>query len=79
MTLGVRPEDTVLSDAGVGGEIMVVEPTGSETHLVIRSEGRDYVSVVRERMAFSPGQSVAISAEPSKLHLFDSETGQRLN
>ena len=79
VTLGVRPEDTVLSEDGVPGEIMVVEPTGAETHLVIRSDGRDYVSVVRERQAFSPGQNVAISAEPSRLHLFDHKTGQRLN
>ena len=78
VTLGVRPEDTTLSDAGVKGEVTVVEPTGSETHLIIRSDGRDYVSIVRDRMAFTPGQPVSISAEPSKLHLFDRETGQRL-
>ena len=78
ITLGIRPEDTDLAGQGVKGEIKVVEPTGSETHLVIRSEGRDFVSVVRERQAFSPGQTVALSAEPSKIHLFDSETGQRI-
>ncbi|WP_170604948.1 ABC transporter ATP-binding protein [Ruegeria arenilitoris] len=79
ITLGIRPEDTTLSGDGVQGEIMVVEPTGSETHLVIRSDGRDYVSIVRERQAFSPGQSVSISADPSKIHLFESDTGQRIN
>ncbi len=79
VTLGVRPEDTVLTGEGVSGEIMVVEPTGSETHLVIRSDGRDFVSVVRERQAFAPGQQVAISAAGDKIHLFDGESGQRLN
>jgi len=77
--IGVRPEDTILSGDGVKGEIMVVEPTGSETHLVIRSNGRDYVSVVRERQTFSPGQQVAVSADADKIHLFDKSTGQRIN
>ena len=79
VTLGLRPEDTRLTDPGIKGEIMVVEPTGSETHLVIRSGGRDFVSVVRERRDFAPGQTVELSAEPSAIHLFDSETGQRIN
>ena len=79
VTLGVRPEDTVLTGEGVQGQIMVVEPTGAETHLVVRSEGRDYVSVVRERQAFVPGQQVALSAAADKIHVFDRGTGQRLN
>ena len=79
VTLGVRPEDTMLTGDGVKGDIMVVEPTGSETHLVIRSNGRDFVSVVRERQAFSPGQSVAISADAAKIHLFERDSGRRIN
>ena len=78
VTLGIRPEDTVLSDHGIPGEITVVEPTGSETHLIIRSDGRDFVSVMRERQAFSPGQKVSISADSAKLHLFAGDTGQRI-
>ena len=78
VTLGVRPENTELAEAGVPGEIMVVEPTGSEIHLVVRSDGQDYVVVVRERQAFSPGQKVAMTAKPDAIHLFDHDTGQRL-
>jgi multiple sugar transport system ATP-binding protein len=79
ITLGVRPEDTMLSGSGIKGEILVVEPTGSETHVVIRSDDADFVSVMRDRQALSPGQSVEVSAEPSKIHLFERETGQRIN
>ena len=78
VTLGMRPENTRVADTGVPGEIMVVEPTGSETHLVIRSDGQDFVAVMRDRQAFSPGQHVALSAEPTDIHLFDNDTGQRL-
>ena len=78
VTLGVRPEDTKLSKAGVRGEVMVVEPTGSETHLVIRSDGRDFVSIVRERQLFKPGQKVAMSADASRIHVFDRVSGQRV-
>ena len=79
ITLGMRPEDTAISEQGISGDITVVEPTGAETHLVIRSEGTDLTAVVRERQAFKPGQSVKLSAAPEKIHLFDQETGARLN
>jgi len=32
-----------------------------------------------QRQSLSPGQTVAMTAEPSNIHLFDSETGERLS
>jgi multiple sugar transport system ATP-binding protein len=77
--LGIRPEHTALSETGLSGQITVVEPTGSETHLAIRSDGAEFVAVVRDRQAFQPGQTVSMTAEAEHLHLFDRDTGQRLH
>jgi multiple sugar transport system ATP-binding protein len=73
VTLGVRPEDLMLSDQGIAGEITVVEPTGSETHLVIRCGAQDVTAVMRERGDYRPGQSVHLTMQSDKLHLFDEE------
>jgi len=76
--IGIRPENTVLSDTGLKGEVTVVEPTGSEIHLVVRSGGKDYVSVIRDRRAFSPGQQVVLSGAPGDIHVFDGQSGARI-
>lgn len=77
--IGIRPENTRVSDAGLAGEVAVVEHTGSEIHLVVRSGGKDFVSIIRERQKFAPGQKVALAAEPDAIHVFDPSTGKRMN
>ena len=79
VTLGIRPEHTVLADDGLKGEVTVVEPTGAETHLVVRTDGADFTAILRDRQAFAPGQKVALQAITDSLHVFDQATGQRLN
>ena len=78
ITLGVRPEHLLPSEAGLTAEVSVVEPTGSETHLITRSNGQELVSVVRERRAFHPGDNIHLSAPPDTLHVFDSDSGARI-
>ena len=76
--LGIRPEKLELKDDGIAGRISVIEPTGSETHVVIRSEEKEFVSVLRERRPLHIGQEVFLAAAPDAILLFDRETGQRL-
>ena len=78
VVLGIRPENLTLGDTGISGKISVIEPTGSETHLVVRSNGRELVSVLRERCTLEPGQDVALSAEPESILVFDRQSGKRL-
>ncbi|MBC7143630.1 MAG: sn-glycerol-3-phosphate ABC transporter ATP-binding protein UgpC [Rhodobacteraceae bacterium] len=78
VTLGIRPEHFRLAETGLAGTVSVVEPTGSETHVVMRSEGREIVSVFRERHPFKPGQPLHLAAEPQHLHLFDRASGVRI-
>ncbi|MGB8812933.1 MAG: sn-glycerol-3-phosphate ABC transporter ATP-binding protein UgpC [Paracoccaceae bacterium] len=75
---GIRPEHLTLSDSGIAATVVVVEPTGSETHVVLRFGSREIVAVFRERHAFRPGQTVHLAPEPGMAHLFDAESGDRI-
>jgi multiple sugar transport system ATP-binding protein len=80
VVLGIRPEHLMLSDAGFPVEIVVVEPTGAELQVIGRTAGGELiVANFRERHAFSPGQTVGLAAQPGQVHLFNQETGQRLD
>jgi multiple sugar transport system ATP-binding protein len=75
---GIRPEHILLSDAGVAAEVVVVEPTGSETQVVTKVGGQDIVCVFRERIGAQPGEKIRIQPNPNLIHVFDQETGKRL-
>jgi multiple sugar transport system ATP-binding protein len=78
ITLGIRPEHMALSDAGIAATVVVVEPTGSETHLVLRAGPREMVAVFRDRLALGPGAQVMLAPDPAQVHLFDTATGDRI-
>jgi multiple sugar transport system ATP-binding protein len=75
---GVRPEHFTIADDGAEAEIVVVEPTGSETQVFAKLGGEQVVAVFRERHQFKPGDKVRLKPEPSLVHLFDESTGKRL-
>jgi multiple sugar transport system ATP-binding protein len=65
-------------ESGVPVEVVVVEPTGSETQLVGRLAGQPLTAVFRERVHTRPGETLALSPDPTKVHLFEKDSGQRL-
>jgi len=76
---GVRPEHFTIADDGAEAEIIVVEPTGSETQVFAKLGGEQVVAVFRERHQFNPGDKVRLKPDPGLVHLFDETTGKRLN
>jgi multiple sugar transport system ATP-binding protein len=78
VTLGIRPEHLRLGAGGIDAQVVVVEPTGSETHIVIRAGGREMVAVFRDRLTFAPGQSISLVPDPALTHLFDTASGERI-
>ena len=80
VTYGVRPEalDIGAPGSGIAGTVAVVEPTGSETHVVLRAGDRDLVAQFRERHTFRPGDALTLVPDPARAHLFDAGTGARL-
>jgi multiple sugar transport system ATP-binding protein len=76
---GIRPEHFVIDpDKGIPAEVVVVEPTGSETQVFAKLGGQDIVGVFRERVTVGPGDTVPLAPDPALVHLFDQETGIRI-
>ncbi len=78
-TYGFRPEHLAVADDGIETRVVVVEPTGSETQVVVERGGQEIVCVFRERIAAKPGEPLRIKPDPALVHLFDEGSGQRLN
>jgi multiple sugar transport system ATP-binding protein len=81
VTYGVRPDHLELApnaERGVPGEIVVVEPTGSETELVVKIGAAQVVVEAHGRATVRPGDKVTFAVNPSNVHLFDQTSGQRL-
>jgi multiple sugar transport system ATP-binding protein len=77
---GIRPEHLALGAAsgGVPGTIIVVEPTGAETELLIQVGEAQITLRTHGRPAVNPDETVALAVDPSNVHVFDRATGQRL-
>ncbi|MDB5779381.1 MAG: sugar transporter ATP-binding protein [Polaromonas sp.] len=78
LVYGVRPEHFHLDPAGLPLEVLVVEPTGSETQVTGRLGGQDVVGVFRERISAGYHEVLHLSPDVSKVHLFDADSGLRL-
>ncbi|NDW04113.1 ABC transporter ATP-binding protein [Jiella pacifica] len=75
---GIRPEHISIGEGGVPMDVVVVEPTGSETQVFARS-GTDLIdTVVKDRISARPGEKLGFHIDLSRVHLFDAKTQQRL-
>ena len=83
ITVGLRPEDLVISKAGLEVEVDVVEELGADaylyTHGNIGSGDAELVARVDSVNHPKPGQKVLLAPEGGVTHLFDVESGARLN
>jgi multiple sugar transport system ATP-binding protein len=75
---GVRPEHLQIAEDGLLARISVVEPTGSETTVVLRFGESEIVALFRERHDFKPGDTLHLGPRQDAVHLFDPQSGQRL-
>jgi multiple sugar transport system ATP-binding protein len=75
---GVRPEHLELANDGIEAEVVVVEPTGSETQIVSRIGTQDIIAVFRDRHEVRPGEKIHLRPRASAAHIFDKDTGRRL-
>ena len=77
--LGVRPESIHIdSKTGTPAKVIVVEPTGAETHLSVKMAGHELVCVLRERVSLRPDETVLLSLGKSIVHFFDPASGDRI-
>lgn len=77
--LGIRPEHLVHATTAeaLRAEVILEEPTGSETHVFLRVGQDDLLAVFHERLSAAPGQSIGVLLPEERMHLFDRETGRR--
>jgi multiple sugar transport system ATP-binding protein len=76
---GIRPEHFSLGGTDIKAEVSVIEPTGSETQVFAKVGGQKIVGVFRERVAVKPGEALPMVPDAKSVHLFDQESGLRLN
>ena len=76
---GVRPEHFAIADDGAEAEIVVVEPTGSETQVVRQARRRGSRRGVPRASPVQSGRQDPAQARSALVHLFDEATGKRLN
>ncbi|GAM58962.1 maltodextrin transport ATP-binding protein malK [Vibrio ishigakensis] len=75
MSLGIRPEHLLMSDATeatIEGEVMIVEKLGQETQVYLNLEGADADVIFRQpdTLEVEPGDHYAIGIDPKRCHLF---------
>lgn len=77
--LGIRPEHFELAPDGtpntIKANVMVVEPTGSETMILFRAEQFEFTALFRERLDLKPGEFVQLRPDMERSHLFRRNDG----
>jgi multiple sugar transport system ATP-binding protein len=75
---GIRPEHLRLDPDGIRTTVQVVEPTGSETQVVLRCGETAMLGAFRERVSARHGEVLPVMPDPAFVHLFDRQTGRRI-
>jgi multiple sugar transport system ATP-binding protein len=75
---GIRPEHLMLSENGIPARVLVVEPTGSETQVVLKFGSQQVIGAFRERLTVDYEDTLHVMPDLQKVHLFDLD-GRRLN
>ncbi len=76
-----RPEHLALgaSGEGVAAKILVIEPTGADTHVYCEFCATQICAAFSERLAFEPGETIWLQPKAEGVHLFDAASGKVLN
>jgi len=81
VTLGYRAEDAAIAAAGgqIEAPVYTIELLGDATMITVRAAGA-FVSVKAAKdYRAEIGEQVAVAIEPAICHLFDHETGERID
>ncbi len=80
VTVGIRPQDIVEDDeTGTPATILVVEPTGADTHVTVELGGKKLTCVLPAHLDKTVGDHINLSFASPKAHFFDSKQETRLD
>jgi multiple sugar transport system ATP-binding protein len=75
---GIRPEHIHFGNSDIPAEVVVVEPMGAETELLVKAQDQTLTVTTTGRSSAGPGERVFLAPQPQQAHLFDASTGRRL-
>ncbi|HTT38711.1 MAG TPA: sn-glycerol-3-phosphate ABC transporter ATP-binding protein UgpC [Burkholderiales bacterium] len=79
VTFGFRPQDVAIDALnGTLAEVVVTEPTGTETHVVVKLAGKGLTCVFKQRVHLGIGEKVPLSLRDATSHFFDPQTTNRI-
>jgi multiple sugar transport system ATP-binding protein len=78
VVFGFRPQHLTISPAGIPTQVVVVEPTGSETQLNAKVGTHTITAIFHDRIDLNPGETVNLLPDIRKAHVFDAATGLRI-
>ena len=78
VTAGMRPEDVLIGEGEASGRVVVVEPLGHETLVVLAIGEGSVTARCPPAVAVRAGDVVPLRMARGRLHLFHGETGARL-
>jgi multiple sugar transport system ATP-binding protein len=77
--LGLRPEHIALVDqSDWRGEVLVVEPTGADTYVVVKTAAGNVTVRTSPQTSTCPGDAVGLQVAPEHVSWFDKESGRRV-
>ncbi|HVZ46665.1 MAG TPA: sn-glycerol-3-phosphate ABC transporter ATP-binding protein UgpC [Ramlibacter sp.] len=75
---GIRPTDLRVVGEGIAARVVVVEPTGAETELLVEVGGQSMIVVMHSRTDARPDDIVHLAVDAARPHVFDAASGVRL-
>jgi multiple sugar transport system ATP-binding protein len=79
IVLGIRPEHLHLSSSGIPARVVVVEPLGMSTQVTLDAAQERVTLLTLDRPQLSPGDARTLTAKTENMHIFDRQSGLRLN
>jgi ABC-type sugar transport system ATPase subunit len=76
--IGIRPEDVVRSDSGVSARVSLVEVIGNDAYVHLAVDALSLVARLPSALRPNVGETLRVSADPERVHVFDATTGARV-
>lgn len=79
VTVGVRPEDMQVGKGSWLAKVTLVEPTGAESYVLVNGPFGEFTLRMAGAANFRHGDEIQLGFEASRVHVFDTTTGKRIN
>jgi multiple sugar transport system ATP-binding protein len=79
IVLGIRPEHLHFAEVGIPATVVVVEPLGMSTQVTLDAVKERVTLLTLERPQLLPGDAKSLAAQIQDMHVFDRQSGLRLN